>query len=185
MSQPESPVEFSIDLPTTAEVIKINGARMRDQGFDNYDEEWWNPDNIDGILEEYALEEEGVVGTIDGVPAIGAILQRHDHNSLDDYWVPAHEDPEAPVEPKNAHYIYYVSGNPAFAGRGLATKILDASAKIAQDAGSDVLRLDAKQPNVRRIYERYGFKLVHSVGETGLYELVLPSSAVKAEQPKR
>lgn len=178
-------LEFRTDREATAEVIKATGTMMRDQRFSNYDEYWWNPDKIDEILEEYAHDEECVVGTVEGEPVVAAIVQPDDHHSLDDYWGETHES--GLVVPKPALYMYYISvdreakaRHPELKGVRLSHLAIGHTIELAADSGLAVVRLDAKQEDVRRTYEERGLEVVHTVGESGLYEISVNSQHGKS-----
>lgn len=169
-------VEFSTNRDAAAEVIKATGRMMRDENFSNYDEYWWNPEKIDEILKEYARDAECVVGAIEGEPVVAAIVQSGEHHSLDDYWEEAHKS--GLVVPKPALYMYYISVNrevkarhAALNGVRLSHIAIDHTVEMAAESGLAVVRLDAKQEDVRKTYEDRGLKVVHTVGESGLYEI--------------
>jgi len=104
---------------------------------------------------------EFFIAHCDGVAAATIRYQLTD----DEFW------PEAPAG--DAAYVHRLAVRREFAGRGIASALLDWAAERARGQGLTRLRLDAdlSRPKLRALYERCGFR-AHSEARVGPYHVM-------------
>jgi len=113
---------------------------------------------LDQLVPEKLEKEPGVyfLATVDGQPAGACRLQEQDHL----FW------PEA--DGGEAIYLHRLSVKRSFAGKGIASAIIEYIENEAKDKKMRLLRLDcdATRPKLRSFYEELGFRL-HSFSQVG------------------
>lgn len=136
---------------------------------------WWQPENMNRtFLLQHAEPDEFFVALVDGVPAASVILQESERNQS---WKSVDKD-----TPQTALYIHWLCVARKFSGLGLPKVMIDVADEEAGKRKLPYLRLDtnAKEINLRNIYERLGFQVMgvdeEEGGKTAFYQK--PANAI-------
>lgn len=119
---------------------------------------WKENELLPPVLEADVAAGQFYIAECNGIPAGVVRYQLEDER----FW------PDVPMG--EAAYLHRLAVSRAFAGRGIATALLDWAAARTRELGRTYLRLDceASRPQLRGLYERYGFRH-HSDREVGPY----------------
>ncbi|MBV8275605.1 MAG: GNAT family N-acetyltransferase [Verrucomicrobia bacterium] len=142
-------IAVSSILKEAADWLRVTGRSM------------WRDDELDADrIHQDVASGLFYLGHYDGAPAGTIKFQLEDHR----FW------PDLPGD--DAAYVHRIAVKREFAGKGVATKMLDWAVNRAAALGRSHLRLDceADRQALRAIYERFGFRF-HSYRDVGPYHL--------------
>lgn len=116
---------------------------------------WWKPENMNAqFFSQYAEPSEFYVVLANDEPVAAAIFQNNQRNQS---WQSVDKN-----ESESALYIHWLCVNRQYACMGLPRIIVEFAGQYAKDNKMNLLRVDtnARELNLRKIYENLGFKLV-------------------------
>ena len=142
MAPPEPTLVFRPGpLPVAAEIMREAARWAAERG-----EKMWELESLsDAHLAQCCQPHEVFIGELVVKPVIAALLQDR--------------DPDIWPDDGTALIVHKLAVRRAYAGRGLANRMLDFAAEHARAQGRKWLRLDtdATRPKLRSFYERAGF----------------------------
>jgi len=149
----KKPIRIIQNVNQTISVMRDAGKWLLESG--KKPSKWWQLQNLNRkFLFQYAKQEEFFVGLVDNKPAVAAILQidqkAQNWKSIDK------------GTPQLALYIHWLCVHRQFAGMGLPKAMVDFATQLAKERNIKLLRADtnAKEMQLRKIYENLGFRLV-------------------------
>lgn len=136
------------DLDRLLEITQACGKHLRDQGIDQWDENYPDVSSLQGDISTGTLyvyeEDESPLGLV-----VLNELQDEEYGSID--WSTSESD-------RNL-IVHRLGVDPNFQGRGIARKLMDFAESFAKSKGFAAIRLDTftQNPRNQRFYENRGY----------------------------
>ena len=142
------------ELDAILEMTRACGKHMRDNGIDQWDENYPDRERLSNDIQSETLFAYRENGQVLGIVVLN---ETEDPEYTEVSWSTSADD-------RNL-VVHRLAVDPEHQGKGIARKLMDFAESLAKELGYDAIRLDtfSQNPRNQRFYENRGYKRLEDV----------------------